>query len=71
MTIFVNGLLTFKYLQFSEMYLFNRSFENKYDTQEKDLTQWSYDEPTRTLKNESLSLSLKLPKDYFFHNPKH
>lgn len=70
MTIFVNGLLTFKYLQFSEIYLFNRSFENKYDTQEKDLTQWSYDEPTRTLKNESLSLSLKLPKDYFFHNPK-
>ncbi len=70
MAIFVNGLLTFKYLQFSEMYLFNRSFQDKYDTNEKDFTQWSYDDKTRTLKSETLALTLKLPKDYFFHNPK-
>ena len=44
MALFVNGLLTFKYLQFSEMYLFNRSFQDKYETNEKDLTQWEYDE---------------------------
>jgi hypothetical protein len=70
MAIFVNGLLTFKYLQFSEMYLFNRSFQNKYETEEKVFTEWTFDETTRTLKNETLSLSLKLPKEYFFHNPK-
>ena len=70
MALFVNGLLTFKYLQFSEMYLFNRSFQDKYETNEKDLTQWDYDEKTRTLKNELIPITLYLPKDYFFYNPK-
>lgn len=70
MALFVNGLLTFKYLQFSEMYLFNRSFQDKYETNEKDLTNWEFDEKTRTLKNEIIPITLTLPKDYFFHNPK-
>ena len=70
MALFVNGLLTFKYLQFSEMYLFNRSFQDKYETNEKDLTKWELDEKTRTLKNEIIPITLTLPKDYFFHNPK-
>lgn len=70
MALFVNGLLTFKYLQFSEIYLFNRSFQDKYDSSERDFTQWEYDEKTRTLKNEQVPITLSLPKDYFFHNPK-
>lgn len=70
MALFVNGLLTFKYLQFSEVYLFNRTFEEKYVTNKIDLTQWIYDESTRTLKNQAIPITLKLPKDYFFHNPK-
>jgi hypothetical protein len=70
MALFVNGLLTFKYLQFSEIYLFNRSFQNKYETKDKDLTNWSFDDKSKILKNEVLRISLKLPKDYFFHNPK-
>ncbi|HNH58128.1 MAG TPA: hypothetical protein PK153_25220, partial [Leptospiraceae bacterium] len=70
MAIFVNGLLTFKYLQFSEIYLFNRSIQTKYNEHEMDLSQWSFSEETRILKNETLRLTLKLPKDFFFHNPK-
>lgn len=70
MAIFVNGLLTFKYLQFSEVYLFNRSIQTKYNTHEKDLTEWKYTEETRILQNDTIGLSLKLPKEYFFHNPK-
>ena len=55
MAIFVNGLLTFKYLQFSEMYLFNRSFQDKYES---------------ILTNTIIPIRLILPKEFYFHNPK-
>jgi hypothetical protein len=68
--IFINGLLTFKYLQYSEIFLFNKSLESKYQNEAKDFTNWKFDEKTRMLSNEDIPLKLKLPTEFVFHNPK-
>lgn len=69
-SIFINGLLSFKYLQYSEIFLFNKSLESKYQNETKDFTNWKFDEATRILSNEDIPLKIKLPTEYIFHNPK-
>lgn len=70
LTILVNSLLTFGYLQASELYLFYRSIQNRYAFEKNDLLDWKHDSDTRTYQNSKLGLSFQLPKGFYFHHPK-
>ncbi|TGK21216.1 hypothetical protein EHO61_05055 [Leptospira fluminis] len=66
--ILASGLGSFKALQFTENWVAYILFKPAF--QEKDLTRWNFDETTRMVSNPDLKLSLKLPEDFYFHNPK-
>lgn len=70
MALFANGLVTFKSLQSAEIFLFNRTFKDKYGEMDKNLDNWEYSEEKRTLHNADIPLTLKIPEGMFFFNPK-
>lgn len=66
--VLASGLGSFKALQFTEAWVAYLHFKPSF--QEQNLTRWNFDESTRILSNPDLRLSLKLPEDFYFHNPK-
>ncbi|MEM7184360.1 MAG: hypothetical protein AAF518_25910, partial [Spirochaetota bacterium] len=68
--ILCNALTTFKVLQMGEIVLFQQQMSSHNDKQQSQLLDWTYDKKNRILANPKLPLYAKLPKDFFFHNPK-
>ncbi|TGK03072.1 hypothetical protein EHQ53_06350 [Leptospira langatensis] len=66
--ILAAGLSSFKALQLTEVWVAYIQFKPTFE--EKDLTNWGFDESTRSLSNPDLKLSVHLPEDFYFHNPK-
>ncbi len=69
-SIFINGLLSFKYLQYSEIFLFNKSLESKYSNEKKDFSNWELDEKTNIATNKDVPIQILKPEGFYFHNPK-
>lgn len=69
-SIFINGLLSFKYLQYSEIFIFNKSLESKYANEKKDFSNWELDEKTNIATNKDIPISILKPEGFYFHNPK-
>lgn len=61
--------LTFQFMQFSELFLFQKMMDSKYKSVQKELNNWTIDEKDRTVTNSDLSIKFKLPDDLFFHKP--
>ncbi len=66
--ILAAGLFSFKALQLSETWVAYVLFKPAFEEQKVD--DWKYDETTRILLNSDLRISIKLPEDFYFHNPK-
>ena len=66
--ILVNSLLSFSYLQASEVYLLYLWNQQKYGKAQEQLTNWNWDEKNRLLSNANLPLYLKVPEELFFHS---
>jgi hypothetical protein len=69
-TIFLNGLFSFKFLQYSEIYLFNRNLNSKYQVGAKDFSNWKNEKSSPVYTNEEIPLEFTLPEEFSFHNPK-
>jgi hypothetical protein len=68
--IMINGLLSFQALQKMELFLFQHSFQDKYDTSALDLTKWEDSKDKKIYKNSDIPMEFELPEGFFFHNPK-
>ncbi|TGN00937.1 hypothetical protein [Leptospira yasudae] len=66
--VLTGGLLSFKALQQAEILTSYLLFKPTWE--QKELTNWSYDSESRTLKNSDIQVQFSLPEDFYFHNPK-
>lgn len=68
--IMANSILTFSFLQFSEVFSVYQINKNRYGKIAEQLETWDFDKNTRKLTNEALGIELSLPKEMYFFQPK-
>ncbi len=70
MLFLANGMLSFYILQRFEILTSYHLFKSRFQFHEVDLSDWKWQEESRTLTNRSIPIQLRVPEGMFFHDPR-